>query len=270
LNAIGYESKRAKLLSGQAVTSASSTTESGHVSRRFLLSLPVISFLFPSLLKAESSKQHSVKKSVETDSPLPKGQSTVGYVMNDPILPPGAGNIHRYRKHCSACHLCITKCPANVLTPSVTELGMAGFLQPVMKFDYGFCNYDCMDCIEVCPSHVLRVHSREQKHRIQVGEVVFLQENCVVHTQGTNCGACAEHCPTGAIKMVPFGNPANNLLLPEIGAEFCIGCGACEHICPVSPYRAIYVKGLAKQGEAKPAYDPNEKQQEIKLDDFGF
>jgi ferredoxin len=149
-------------------------------------------------------------------------------------------------------------------------LGLAGFLQPVVKFNHGFCGYDCTICAEVCPSHALDEFMMKKKHVVQIGEVVFLQENCVVETQGTNCGACGEHCPTGAITMVPFGDPAGLLAIPKIDKTLCIGCGACEYICPVSPYKAIYVKGLATQGTAKLAYDPNEKQQEVKLDDFGF
>jgi len=270
LNAIGYDLKRTKLPPNRAAKSAPSTAKTGQMSRRSLLSWSVIAFLLPSSVRAELNEKRPREKAGEIVVPLPRGQSVIGYTMNDPILPPGAGNMHRYRKHCSACHLCITKCPTNVLAPSVTELGLAGFLQPIMKFTHGFCNYDCTICAEVCPSHALRVRSKEHKHRIQVGEAVFLKVNCVVQTQGTACGACAEHCPTGAIKMVPFGKPGSLLTLPEVETELCIGCGACEYICPVTPYRAIYVKGLAKQGEAKPAYDPNEKQQEVKLEDFGF
>jgi ferredoxin len=67
-----------------------------------------------------------------------------------------------------------------------------------------------------------------------------------------------------------YGQPDSGLAIPEIDNALCVGCGACEHICPVSPYRAIYVDGLEKHGEAKPAFDPNEKQQEVQLDSFGF
>ena len=263
LNAIGYGLTRTEPLPSVDLPPLQSQVV---MSRRSLLSWSVMAFLFPSLVKAETNK----KQLMETNSSLPRGQSVIGYVMNDPIVPPGARSLHHFRKRCTACHLCISKCPSNILIPSTTELGLAGFLQPIMKFEHGFCNYDCTICGEVCPPRAIHALSKEQKHRIQVGEVVFLQDNCVVQTQETSCGACAEHCPTGAVQMVPFGNAGSLLTIPQIETELCIGCGACEHICPVTPYRAIYVKGLVNHGEAKAAYDPNEKQQEVKLDDFGF
>lgn len=31
--------------------------------------------------------------------------------------------------------------------------------------------------------------------------------------------------------------------IPSVNAERCIGCGACEYNCPVSPLSAIHVEG---------------------------
>ena len=81
---------------------------------------------------------------------------------------------------------------------------------------------------------------------------------------GTNCGACAEHCPTGAVSMVPY---KGSLTIPQINPDLCIGCGGCEYICPTRPYRAIYVEGLDKHLEAKVE---ESKPIEIEPDDFGF
>ncbi len=49
---------------------------------------------------------------------------------------------------------------------------------------------------------------------------------------------------TGAIKMVPLDpNQANSPKIPIVNEERCIGCGACENLCPVRPFSAIYVEG---------------------------
>lgn len=72
----------------------------------------------------------------------------------------------------------------------------------------------------------------------------FIKENCVVHTDKTNCGACSEHCPTKAVNMVPYPNAANKpLVIPKVDPDVCIGCGGCEHACPTKPFKAIYVDG---------------------------
>ncbi|MGL6225113.1 MAG: 4Fe-4S dicluster domain-containing protein [Thermoguttaceae bacterium] len=201
---------------------------------------------------------------------LPLGESRVGYKLTHPVFPPGGMMIGRFHHHCNGCQLCVSKCPSGILTPASTEYGIQGFQQPVVKFRHGFCNYDCTICTQVCPNHALRHLTKLEKHQTQIGQVCFLEENCVVKTQETNCGACAEHCPTGAVKMVPYGKPELSLKIPEITAELCVGCGACEYICPVRPYRAIYVDGNTVHTEAKLAYDPHAEQEVLEVEDFGF
>ena len=34
-----------------------------------------------------------------------------------------------------------------------------------------------------------------------------------------------------------------SLKIPAVDAERCIGCGACEYLCPARPLSAIYVEG---------------------------
>ena len=31
--------------------------------------------------------------------------------------------------------------------------------------------------------------------------------------------------------------------IPAVNEERCIGCGACENLCPARPFSAIYVEG---------------------------
>jgi formate hydrogenlyase subunit 6/NADH:ubiquinone oxidoreductase subunit I len=32
-------------------------------------------------------------------------------------------------------------------------------------------------------------------------------------------------------------------VIPAINEALCIGCGACEYLCPARPFSAIYVEG---------------------------
>jgi len=36
---------------------------------------------------------------------------------------------------------------------------------------------------------------------------------------------------------------------PSVDPAKCIGCGACEHVCPVRPEPAVFVEGFERQSE---------------------
>jgi ferredoxin len=187
------------------------------------------------------------------------------YLRKNAISPPGALSREHLQRHCTSCHLCIDKCPTQVLKPAFTEYGLGGMMQPMMYFEKGYCNYSCTLCSEVCPTGALKPLTVAEKHLTQVGQVVFVEDLCVVHTEGTNCGACAEHCPTQAVTMVPY---KNELTIPHTNPEICVGCGGCEYICPVRPHRAIHVEANLEHKKAKP-FDKGEKQK-VEIQDFGF
>ena len=47
--------------------------------------------------------------------------------------------------------------------------------------------------------------------------------------------------------MVPKDreDPENSPLIPVVDEAKCIGCGACENLCPARPFSAITVNGLS-------------------------
>ncbi len=173
-----------------------------------------------------------------------------------PVSPPGAISIQRFNDICTGCGLCVAACPTQVLQPAVSQYGLKGFMQPHMDYLSGYCNFDCRGCGQICPTGAILPISIEEKQVTQLGKAVFVKENCVVYTDGTDCGACSEHCPTKAVNMVPY---EGNLLIPEVNQDICIGCGACEHPCPLdAPYKAIYVNGNAVHQAAE---KPKEEEQ---------
>jgi len=173
------------------------------------------------------------------DAPSPKA-----------VMPPGAINFERFTSKCTACQLCISNCPGNVIKPAALQYGLSGFLQPRLDFDSGMCEFDCITCSNICPNGALEPLTVERKKRLQIGLAKYFRKRCVVVTDRTHCGACAEHCPTGAVHMVDW---EEGLTIPEVKPELCIGCGACEFICPVKPDKAIIVSGNKKQVRAKVA-----------------
>lgn len=157
------------------------------------------------------------------------------------LTPPGSLSIRDFAKHCTACQLCVTVCPNQVLRPSGKLMTL---MQPEMSYERGYCRPECTKCSEVCPAGAIHPISVEEKSSVQIGHAVWIKENCVVLTDGVSCGNCARHCPVGAIQMVPF-DPKNpdSPKVPVVNVERCIGCGACENLCPARPFSAIYVEG---------------------------
>ncbi len=179
--------------------------------------------------------------------------------------PPGSLNRHHFMHACTACHLCVSACPTGVLKPSLFEYGFFGMMQPFMDYHASFCNYECVRCTEVCPNGAILPLTIEKKLTTQIGTVRFEKPNCIVFTDETSCGSCSEHCPTKAVRMVPY---KGELTIPQVDTEICVGCGACEYACPVTPYKAIVVDGCL---EHQVALKPKEEDLEEKpLEEFPF
>ena len=158
-----------------------------------------------------------------------------------PLVPPGAGSLQNLRQHCTACQLCVSVCPTQVLRPSGD---LSTFMQPEMSYERGYCRPECTKCSEVCPTGAIHLITREEKSATKIGHAVVVRENCIPLTDGVSCGNCARHCPTGAIQMVKETVEGKEVELPVVNTEKCIGCGACENLCPSRPFSAIYVEGV--------------------------
>ena len=167
-------------------------------------------------------------------------------------VPAGAQSLKNFSEKCTGCQICVSACKANILKPSLLEWGLSGLMQPYMDFTDGYCLYTCHACTKACPTGAIKFLSGREKKRVKTGTAKFKPSLCVVKTDGTDCAACAEHCPVQAIEMIPFNTKRKSAqFIPHVHEEVCIGCGACEYICPVRPHRAIVVQGLSEHREAK-------------------
>lgn len=158
-----------------------------------------------------------------------------------PIVPPGAQSLRHMAQHCTGCQLCVSVCPNDVLRPSTK---LTTLMQPEASYERGYCRPECVKCSEVCPAGAILKITPADKSAIQIGHAVWVKDNCVPLTDGVECGNCARHCPTGAITMVA-SDPEDpySPKIPAVNTELCIGCGACENLCPARPFSAIYVEG---------------------------
>lgn len=160
-----------------------------------------------------------------------------------PITPFGSESVERFYQHCTACQLCVTVCPNNVLRPSSR---LEHLMQPEMSYEKGYCRPECVKCSVVCPAGAILKITPEEKTARKVGTASVDYDLCVVNRDEVHCGNCARHCPVGAIQMVKK-NPKdeNSIRIPTVNEEKCIGCGACENLCPSRPVSAITVNGCA-------------------------
>ena len=159
-----------------------------------------------------------------------------------PLTPFGSDSIKDFYRHCTACQLCVANCPNHVLRPS-TDLGR--FMQPEMSYENGYCRPECTKCSQVCPAGAIKPITPQEKTQFHIGVATVDRSLCVVERDGVSCGNCARHCPVGAIMMVPK-EPGNRRSpqIPTVDEAKCIGCGACENLCPSRPFSAIHVNGL--------------------------
>ncbi|MGN0855489.1 MAG: 4Fe-4S binding protein [Kiritimatiellia bacterium] len=157
------------------------------------------------------------------------------------VLPPGALARTAFERVCVACGLCIANCPEKCLKPSM-KLATLG--QPEMDFRYGYCRTDCTTCSSVCPTVALTKLTREEKRNTHLGHAIWKKDRCIRTTDGVACTACTRKCPVHAIHIIEG--------FPVVDKTACLGCGACEHVCPARPLPAIFVKGFEAQRTVRP------------------
>jgi polyferredoxin len=176
------------------------------------------------------------------------------------IRPPGSLPEPEFLARCIKCDECMHICPTNVLQPSMTEAGIEGFWTPVLNNTIGFCEVNCVLCGEACPTGAIGRITLDQKHGrgefaghpIVLGTAFFDQGRCLPWAMNRPCVVCQEVCPTSpkAIKtnevtVVEEGREIH-LKRPRIDPDLCIGCGICEHECPVVDRRAVYVTSVGE------------------------
>ncbi|MDR1743596.1 MAG: 4Fe-4S binding protein [Dysgonamonadaceae bacterium] len=230
LEACEQDAMKFKFSSNKAPENAN-RPENKDFSRRSFLSIAT-AFVAGSTLKAQEDAVDGGLAAIEKKK-RPRRTTT--------LVPPGAQSLRNLNRHCTACGLCISACPNNILCPS-NKIEM--LMQPEMNYERSFCRPECTECSSVCPTRAIRKLTKEEKSSLQIGHSVWLRQNCLAVRDEINCEACEKHCPCGAISRVPLAaDKPDSVKIPVVDTERCIGCGACEYYCPARPFAAIYVEG---------------------------
>jgi len=166
------------------------------------------------------------------------------YVKESPavrgiIRPPGSLPEKDFLARCIRCGLCMVACPTHVLRPVWFQSGFPGLFSPALFFKRGFCNPECHQCANVCPTDVIRRLDCRERIWAKTGTAVINKKKCIAWEEKKRCMVCDEVCPYKAVQFTR--TPENPVAVPRVLADKCAGCGYCEHFCPVKDKTAIFV-----------------------------
>jgi polyferredoxin/ferredoxin len=185
------------------------------------------------------------------------------------IRPPGSVGEKEFLERCIRCAECMKVCPNNALHPAFFESGIEGMWTPILIPRIGYCEHSCVLCGQVCPTGAIQKITEEQKlgvgqKAISIGTAFYDLGRCLPWSMATPCIVCEEFCPTSpkAIwveeadvpRRLPIasengGDPKMETVhvqRPHVDPSLCIGCGACEKVCPVQDKPAVYVTSVGE------------------------
>ena len=178
------------------------------------------------------------------------------------IRPPGSVAEEGFLERCIKCDQCIRVCPTNVLQPTVMEAGLEGFWTPILNMKVGYCELNCTLCGQVCPTGAIQRISIEEKNGrgtfaeqgpVKIGTAFYDHGRCLPWAMETPCVVCEEVCPTSPkaiysheVTIRKRDGGSMTVRRPYVDPSLCIGCGICEHECPVKDHAAIRVTAIGE------------------------
>lgn len=133
-----------------------------------------------------------------------------------PVRPPWAIGENAFTATCSRCDACAKACPTGIIVR-----GDSGF--PGIDFARGECTF-CGDCAAACEPRALR---REPGAAWAIKAAISAA--CVAFKYIV-CRSCGDACKAEALR---FTSRTGGIVVPQLDAEACTGCGACYRACPV-------------------------------------
>jgi polyferredoxin/ferredoxin len=185
------------------------------------------------------------------------------------IRPPGAVEERAFLERCIRCAECMKVCPNNALHPAFFEAGLEGIWTPILIARIGYCEFSCVLCGQVCPTGAIQKITEKEKMGVgqapvKIGTAFYDHGRCLPWAMQTPCIVCEEFCPTSPKSIwveevdvivrestpgpsgAPPGYKTVHLQRPHVDPSLCVGCGACEKVCPVQDQPAVYVTNVGE------------------------
>ncbi|MBD3241448.1 MAG: 4Fe-4S dicluster domain-containing protein [Chitinivibrionales bacterium] len=169
------------------------------------------------------------------------------------IRPPGALPEDQFLARCIACGNCMKACPTQALQPCSSDDGLHRLFTPKLVPRVGACEDSCHLCGYTCPTGAIRRLPHDDKEFAKIGTAVLDRHRCLAWSQNKECLVCDEVCPYNAIEARVEQTTKGPFKVPVVFEDYCIGCGMCEHHCPISVQAAIVVYSF---GENRRAHGP--------------
>ncbi len=197
---------------------------------------------------------------------VPLMRSTPGFAAerNERLLrPPGSVDEEFFLSRCVRCGECMKVCPNNALQPALTEAGIEGLWTPVLVPRLGYCETSCVLCSQVCPTGAIWEITAKEKgwsvdissaaKPVRLGTAFYDRGRCLPWAMATDCIVCEEWCPTSPkavylrpAEVIDAAGDVKQVKQPYLDPSKCVGCGACEHACPVQDRPAVYVTSVGE------------------------
>jgi polyferredoxin len=176
------------------------------------------------------------------------------------IRPPGSIYETDFLRRCIKCGECMRVCPTNVIQPALLETGFEGLWTPILLNKIGYCEFNCVLCSQVCPTGAIvpltvekKVGKTPYEKPVTIGTAFYDRGRCLPWAMNIDCIVCEEVCPTSPKAIwfetveLPLRDGKKRLLKrPLLDPKLCVGCGICEHKCPVQDRPAVRVTSVGE------------------------
>ncbi|MBD3315493.1 MAG: 4Fe-4S binding protein [Chitinivibrionales bacterium] len=179
------------------------------------------------------------------------------------IRPPGAVPDDEFNSRCLGCAHCLKACPTNAIQPCTFADGAHRLFTPKIVARVGGCEETCHLCGHVCPTGAIRKLSYEEKRFVKIGTAVIDRRRCLAWEQNKECVVCDEVCPYNAITTHFLETTTGPFRVPVVDEDLCLGCGMCEHHCPIFDKAAIVVYKFGEQRKSSGPYVSEWKKERI-------